>query len=84
MTDLVGVPQPAQPGGPPIMVGGGGRRLLSMAAKNADIVQVLGATLGTGRGGPSTSPAFGPNPSRNVWTGSGPQRAVGSMRSNYR
>ena len=28
------------------MVGGGGRRLLSMAAKRADIVQVLGATFG--------------------------------------
>lgn len=47
VTDLVGIPEPAQPGGPPIMVGGGGRRLLSMAAKKADIVQVLGATLGT-------------------------------------
>jgi probable F420-dependent oxidoreductase len=47
VTDLDGIPQPAQPGGPPIMVGGGGRRLLSMAAERADIVQVLGAALGT-------------------------------------
>lgn len=47
VTDLDGIPQPAQPGGPLIMVGGGGRRLLSMAAERADIVQVLGAALGT-------------------------------------
>lgn len=46
VTDLDGIPKPAQPGGPPIMVGGGGRRLLSMAAQRADIVQVLGATFG--------------------------------------
>lgn len=48
VTDLAGIPQPAQPGGPPIMVGGGGRRLLTMAAQKADIVQVLGATLAKG------------------------------------
>ncbi|OBI44014.1 TIGR03621 family F420-dependent LLM class oxidoreductase [Mycobacterium sp. E796] len=48
VTDLEGIPQPAQPGGPPIMVGGGGRRLLTMAAEKADIVQVLGATLARG------------------------------------
>jgi probable F420-dependent oxidoreductase len=47
VADLSGIPKPAQPGGPPIMVGGGGRRLLSMAAERADIVQVLGAALGT-------------------------------------
>ncbi len=30
------------------MVGGGGRKILSMAARRADIVQVLGAAFGTG------------------------------------
>jgi probable F420-dependent oxidoreductase len=43
---LDGTPRPAQAGGPPILVGGGGPRLLAMAAGCADIVQVLGATLG--------------------------------------
>ena len=83
VTDLDGIPKPAQPGGPPLMVGGGGRRLLSMAAQRADIVQVLGATFGARAPWSTTSAASGPNPSRNVWTGSGPQRALGSMRSNY-
>jgi probable F420-dependent oxidoreductase len=43
---LDGIPKPTQPGGPPILIGGGGPKLLSMAAARADIVQVLGATLG--------------------------------------
>jgi probable F420-dependent oxidoreductase len=46
--DLDGTPKPVQPSGPPITIGGGGRRILSMAARRADIVQVLGASLGTG------------------------------------
>lgn len=47
ITGLEGLPKPAQRGGPPILVGGGGRRLLSIAARRADIIQVLGATFGT-------------------------------------
>ncbi|MFL6087349.1 MAG: TIGR03621 family F420-dependent LLM class oxidoreductase [Mycobacterium sp.] len=47
VTGLDGTPKPLQPGGPPIMIGGGGRKILSMAARRADIVQVLGATFGT-------------------------------------
>jgi probable F420-dependent oxidoreductase len=47
VTGLDGTPKPVQPGGPPIMVGGGGRKILSMAARRADIVQVLGASFGT-------------------------------------
>ena len=47
VTDLVGTPKPIQDGGPPIMIGGGGRRILSMAARHADIIQVLGASFGT-------------------------------------
>jgi probable F420-dependent oxidoreductase len=35
VTDLVGTPKPIQDGGPPIMIGGGGRRILSMAARQA-------------------------------------------------
>jgi probable F420-dependent oxidoreductase len=36
--DLVGVPLPVQRPHPPIMIGGGGRRVLSLAAREADIV----------------------------------------------
>jgi probable F420-dependent oxidoreductase len=49
VTGLDGTPKPVQPGGPPIMIGGGGRKILSMAARRADIIQVLGASFGTGR-----------------------------------
>jgi len=40
ITGLNGVPKPRQRPGPPIMVGGGGRKLLSVAARHADIIQV--------------------------------------------
>lgn len=49
VADVDGTPKPRQAGGPPILIGGGGRMLLSVAAECADIVQVLGASLGTGR-----------------------------------
>jgi probable F420-dependent oxidoreductase len=35
-----GVPQPIQTPHPPIMIGGGGRRVLSLAAREADIVSI--------------------------------------------
>lgn len=35
-----GLPRPASPGGPRIVIGGGGRRVLSIAAREADIVGV--------------------------------------------
>lgn len=38
--DLDGTPKPARPGGPPILVAGGGRRLLTFAAQEADIIGV--------------------------------------------
>ncbi|MAG32739.1 MAG: luciferase [Deltaproteobacteria bacterium] len=37
---LDGFPKPAQPGGPPILIGGGGRRILGIAAQTADIVGI--------------------------------------------
>lgn len=40
ITEMNGVPKPVQPGGPPIAIGGGGRRVLSTAARIADIVGV--------------------------------------------
>jgi|EndMetStandDraft_3_1072993.scaffolds.fasta_scaffold13726_5 probable F420-dependent oxidoreductase len=48
ITGLEGSPATVQPGGPPILIGGGGPRILSMAARHADIIQVLGASFGTG------------------------------------
>ncbi len=38
ITDLDGTPKPHRPGGPPILIGGGGRRVLRFAAAVADIV----------------------------------------------
>lgn len=38
--ELVGLPEPVQQPRPPLLVGGGGRRILSMAARVADIVGV--------------------------------------------
>ena len=40
ITDLDGTPKPYRPGGPPILIGGGGRRVLRFAAGHADIVGV--------------------------------------------
>lgn len=36
--DYVGIPRPARDGGPPILIGGGSRGVLSLAARTADIV----------------------------------------------
>jgi probable F420-dependent oxidoreductase len=40
ISDLDGTPKPHRPGGPPIIVAGGGRRLLTFAAQHADIVGI--------------------------------------------
>jgi probable F420-dependent oxidoreductase len=40
ITDHTGYPTPAQPGGPPIMIGAGAPRMLGIAAREADIVNV--------------------------------------------
>ena len=40
VTNLVGEPRPAQQPRPPILVGGGGRRLLTLGAREADIVSI--------------------------------------------
>jgi probable F420-dependent oxidoreductase len=38
--ELDGTPKPARPGGPPIIIAGGGKRLLTFAAQQADIIGV--------------------------------------------
>jgi probable F420-dependent oxidoreductase len=45
ITDLDGVPKPLQRPHPPLFIGGGGKRLLSLAAQTADIVGILGQAL---------------------------------------
>ena len=45
---MVGTPRPAQPGGPPLLSGGGGTRILEAAARHADIVSV-NPNVGAGR-----------------------------------
>ncbi len=41
LRDAPNDPKPSRPGGPPILVGGGGKRVLSLAARKADIVSFV-------------------------------------------
>ena len=49
VTKLDAVPKPVQRPHPPILVGAGGRRMLGIAAREADIIGIQTASLGTGR-----------------------------------
>ena len=51
ITEMNGLPKPVQAGGPPIVIGGGGKRVLSTAARLADIVGV-NPNVGEGKIGP--------------------------------
>lgn len=51
ITDYTGSPRPAQRPCPPILIGGGGKRMLTIAARHADIVGING-TLTEGVVGP--------------------------------
>ena len=55
-----GRPKPVQRPHPPIIIGGGGRRVLSIAAREADIVSV-NANLRDGLGGAETAPNIVPD-----------------------
>ena len=52
ITEMNGMPKPVQAGGPPLIVGGGGKRVLSTAARLADIVGV-NPNVGAGSFGPA-------------------------------
>lgn len=51
ITDLDGTPKPVQAPCPPILIGGGGKRVLSIAAREADIIGING-TMHAGVAGP--------------------------------
>jgi probable F420-dependent oxidoreductase len=50
LTGLTGSAKPAQQPHPPILIGGGGRRLLTLAAKEADIISVMPRSRRDGSG----------------------------------
>jgi len=59
VTDHHGYPRPSQMPRPPIIIGGGGKRVLSIAAREADIVSV-NADLREGLGGLEAAPSLTP------------------------
>jgi probable F420-dependent oxidoreductase len=52
ITEHDGLPKPLQRPGPPLFVGGGGRRVLTLAGREADIVGLAPRTLPSAAGGP--------------------------------
>jgi probable F420-dependent oxidoreductase len=54
INNMTGSPAPEQRPGPPIMIGGGGKKLLSVAARHADIVQLMPSNR---NGGTSIDPS---------------------------
>jgi probable F420-dependent oxidoreductase len=56
-------PRPVQRPGPPLIIGGGGKRVLSFAARHADIVSI-NVNLREGTGGPETASNASPERTR--------------------
>ncbi len=56
-------PRPVQQPGPPLIIGGGGKHVLSFAARHADIVSI-NVNLREGTGGPETAPNASPERTR--------------------
>jgi probable F420-dependent oxidoreductase len=52
--DAKGFPVPVTPGGPPLVIGGGGRRILTLAGRYADVVSVV-PSLAAGYIGPEVA-----------------------------
>jgi len=57
------LPRPVQQPGPPLIIGGGGKRVLSFAARHADIVSI-NVNLREGTGGPETAVDASPDRTR--------------------
>jgi probable F420-dependent oxidoreductase len=56
ITEYDGRPEPVQRPHPPVFLGGGGRRLLTLAAQEADIVGLAPRLLSGSTGGPAADP----------------------------
>ncbi len=56
-------PRPVQHPGPPLIIGGGGKRVLSFAARHADVVSI-NVNLREGTGGAETAPNASPERTR--------------------
>jgi alkanesulfonate monooxygenase SsuD/methylene tetrahydromethanopterin reductase-like flavin-dependent oxidoreductase (luciferase family) len=54
VTGVAGTPVPTTPGGPPLVIGGGSRRVLSLAGEFADIVSIV-PSLNAGYVGPEVA-----------------------------
>jgi probable F420-dependent oxidoreductase len=54
ITDMDGLPKPVQRPHPPFMIGGGGRRTLTLAGREAQTVSLAPRLLPTGRGDPTS------------------------------
>ncbi|HWF17439.1 MAG TPA: TIGR03621 family F420-dependent LLM class oxidoreductase [Acidimicrobiales bacterium] len=54
VTDAKGTPAPVTAGGPPLVIGGGGRRILTLAGQYADIVSIV-PSLAAGYVGPEVA-----------------------------
>lgn len=63
VTDLALLPRPVQQPGPPLTIGGGGKRVLSFAGRHADVVSI-NVNLREGTGGPETAPDAAPDRTR--------------------
>jgi probable F420-dependent oxidoreductase len=63
VTDHTPYPRPVQRPRPPLVIGGGGRRVLSIAARHAEIVSI-NVNLRAGSGGPEVAPNASPESTR--------------------
>ena len=63
ITEHTPTPRPVQRPRPPLIIGGGGRRVLSIAGREADIVSI-NVDLRAGTGGPETAPNASPERTR--------------------
>ena len=60
ITELEGMPKPVQRPHPPIVVGGGGKKVLSLAAREADIIGINANLKGGRADDPSSAPSMNP------------------------
>jgi probable F420-dependent oxidoreductase len=63
VTEHTPYPRPVQRPRPPLIIGGGGRRMLTIAARHADIVSI-NVNLRAGTGGPEVAPNASPESTR--------------------